>query len=311
MNRWHGGLVAGVFGLVLGGALQAAPPANMPAVAAGDLTPAQSAQLSLDLAATMERMEKYNDAIAQYERALAFDARNHQALRRLAVLYSKTGQFERADVYFQKAASVEPRNANVFNDWGRSYYLRGNWQAAEKKFDQALQIEPRHRLATNNLALALGQEKRYTEAFQIFRNGGLSEAQCHCNIAYILSSQGRVDEARNACNFARQLDPNCVKAEELLTQLGQPEHAEIQKASYQQPTACPDGTCPAPTSMVKPAATTCPATTTCPAVTTCPCPACAVQPATVQPATVEPAVTPPATPQPVYQSPDGKKWFVK
>src|SRR5262249_49931368 len=153
----------------------------------------------LDLAGSMERMEKVPDAIAQYERTLSYDGKNQQALRRLGVLYSKTGQFERADTCFHKVANLQPHNANVFNDWGRSYYLRGNWAMAEVNFRHALEIEPHHMLATNNLALALGQEKHYAEAFQIFRDGGLTEAQAHCNMAYILNSQGRTEEARAAC----------------------------------------------------------------------------------------------------------------
>src|ERR1051326_2807736 len=218
MIRWQRGLWAGVLGMTLSSTLHAAATVNAPATSvggmadmgAGQMTPAQSAQLALDLATSMERIEKYPDAIAQYERALAYDAGNPQAIRRLAVLYSKTGQFDRADVYFQKAAHAQPHNANVFNDWGRSYYLRGNWTMAEKKFRDALQTEPRHRLALNNLALTLGQEKRYSEAFQIFRNGGLSDAQAHCNMAYILSSQGRVEEARSASQPAKTPDANCV-----------------------------------------------------------------------------------------------------
>ena len=60
---------------------------------------------------------------------------------------------------------------------------------------QTSDFDPKHRLATNNLALTLGEEKRYSESFQIFRNSGLSEAQCHCNIAFILWSQGKLEEA--------------------------------------------------------------------------------------------------------------------
>ncbi|HEV3190460.1 MAG TPA: tetratricopeptide repeat protein [Polyangiaceae bacterium] len=274
MIRWQGGLVAGMLGLVSTAALQAATPVNMPAACTGDMTPAQSAQMSLDLAAALERTDKIPEAIALYERALALDAKCQQAMRRLAVLYSKTGQFDRADTCFQKAAAAQPKNANVFNDWGRSYYLRSNWTAAEAKFRMALQIEPRHRLAVNNLALALGQEKRYTEAFQIFRNGGLSEAQCHCNIAYILFSQGRADEARKACMLAKQIDANCVKADDLLTQLGPTKTPEVEKASFQGPAV----------EKVEPVEPECPK--------------------------ASPAMED-AGPQPVYQSPDGRKWYTK
>jgi Flp pilus assembly protein TadD len=274
MIRWQGGLVAGMLGLISTAALQAATPVNMPAACTGDMTPAQSAQMSLDLAAALERTDKVPEAIAQYERALNLESKNQQAVRRLAVLYSKSGQFDRADGFFQKAAAAQPRNANVFNDWGRSYYLRGNWSAAETKFRMALQIEPRHRLAVNNLALALGQEKRYTEAFQIFRNGGLSEAQCHCNMAYILFSQGRTDEARKACMLAKQIDANCVKADDLLTQLAPAKTPEVEKASFQGPTV----------ERAEPGETEGPK---------------------ASPASED------AGPQPVYQSPDGRKWYAK
>jgi Tfp pilus assembly protein PilF len=235
MTRWQCGVLAGAMGLAASTAVQAVPPATMSAVTGSEMTPAQSLQLCLDLAASLERVEKYKDAMAQYERALAIDPNNHQANRRLAVLCSKVGQYDRADLCFQKAVQGEPKNANVYNDWGRSYYLRGNWTAADKMFRAALQIEPRHRLAVNNLALTLGQQKRYAEAFQIFRNGGLSDAQAHCNIGYILLSQGRTEEARKACTLAKQLDPSCAKAEELLAQLGPAPQPEIEKVSCEAP----------------------------------------------------------------------------
>jgi Flp pilus assembly protein TadD len=281
MIRWQHSLVAGFVGMVLGGTLHAAAPVTMPAASTGDMTPAQSAQLAADLAGSMEHMDKYADAIAQYERALSFDSINQKALRRLGVLYSRTGQFERAEVCFRNIASLQPHNANVFNDWGRSYYLRGNWAMAEKKFRHALEIEPNHRLATNNLALTLGQEKHYAEAFQMFRDGGLSDAQAHCNMAYILSTQGRAEEARSACQLARRLDPNCTKADEMLAQLNSAERPTIEKATYEVPAAAP---------------------------------ATATTMGPVQPAT--PTVTPAAPvqsvgPQPIYTSPNGVKWYPK
>ena len=137
MNRWKNSMIAVMVGLGTSAVLQAAPVASAATASTrdmGEMTPAQALQLALDMAATLERIEKYPDAMGQYERALAIDPRNAQAMRRMAVLCSKTGQFERADMYFQKAVHAQPHNANVLNDWGRSYYLRASYAAAEKKW---------------------------------------------------------------------------------------------------------------------------------------------------------------------------------
>jgi tetratricopeptide (TPR) repeat protein len=312
--------VTGVLTLALAGAALAAPPppANMPLISAGELSPEQSLKLSLELAATLEKMQQYPDAIAQYERVLTLSANNVHAMHRLAILYARVGEFDRADQNFQKLVKAQPHDASVLNDWGRSYYLRNNWAESEKLYRRALQIDPKHKLAVSNLALALGQEKRYSEAFQIFRNSGLSEAQAHCNIAFILWSQGRNDEARKACQLAKQLDPTCRKAQDLLAQLDPTQRPVVQRAAYQPPAmalpqqyaGAPQGR-PLPSSQYTRYADS--STDFAPPPVTNPAPATAPTATPTHDSALPQAnpTGPVANSPPIYQSPSGTKWFAK
>src|SRR5207248_11440426 len=144
-------------------------------------------------------------------RVIALDPNNLYALRRLAILYDCVGKPDRSENLYQKLAKAAPRDATLFNDWGRHYYLANAFREAENKYRIALQLDSNLTLARCNLALALGRQDRYSEAFQTFCQAGLKEAEAHCNLGFIFFTQGKLDQARQECCTAHQLDPSCRK----------------------------------------------------------------------------------------------------
>jgi Flp pilus assembly protein TadD len=186
---------------------------------AGELPTTQAIQVALSIGQSAEKAGNEDAALEQYEKVRALDKDNVQAARRLAVLYDKHGEFSKADAEYRKVVKVRPRDPDVFNDWGYSHYLRNHSSEAEKHLRHALALAPDHARAHCNLGLVLGQQERYSEALQAFRDAHLSEAEAHCDLAFIYLTKGKLEDARREAQAASKLDSGCTKARDVLAKL--------------------------------------------------------------------------------------------
>jgi Flp pilus assembly protein TadD len=189
------------------------------APASGDLTRDQALKTCLTYAESLDKNGSDEAAVEQYEKVLRLSPDHPIATRRLAVLYDRRADFTRAEAAYRKLAKTHPRDADLMCDWGYSFYLRNDWKEAEAKFRRALELDKRHIRARCNLGLALGQQDRFAEALQAFREAGLDEADAHCNLAFVYWTKSRFDEAERECFLARQKNPSCSKAKDLLVQI--------------------------------------------------------------------------------------------
>jgi Tfp pilus assembly protein PilF len=240
MTRWAKvGPVMGLAGLLLTqagcmGTGWNAPLAwtNSVASSSGTLRPNemptnQTLQASLDLAQKLEKGGNEADAAKQYESVLKQEANNLQAMRRLAVLYDNSCEFSKADEMYRKVAKALPKDPDLYNDWGYSYYMRTKFDEAETKLRRALVLDPNHQRARCNLGLALGQMGRLDDAKKAFQDAHLSEAEVHCNLAFIHLCRAEKNKdtlaaARREAQLAVQQDPYCNQAKLLLAQMDNP-----------------------------------------------------------------------------------------
>jgi len=224
----HGAMALGLTGLILVQAGCVSTSASLttavlPAAPAShdELSKDKQIQTTLAFARNLDKSGSDDGAIDQYEKLLKLVRDHPESLRRLAVLYDRRADFSNAESAYKKLARSHSRDADLMCDWGYSYYLRNNWREAEAKLRRALEIDSHHARARCNLGLVLGQEDRFDEALTMFRQAGLEEADAHCDLAFVYWSRGRsfYDRARRECVLARQLNPACSKAQELLAQL--------------------------------------------------------------------------------------------
>lgn len=181
--------------------------------------------------ATAEAMEKNGheaEAIQQYELARKYDSSMPRISRRLAVLYDRQADFAHATQEYQRAIQETPKDADLLNNYGYFHYERGAWLEAEKWLRQALNANPQHVTASVNLALTLGQEGRYNEAFDLFAKS-VGEAEAHVNMGFIYQTHGKRDEAKQAYRKALQLRPDLRLASDALAKLENPTPAESPK----------------------------------------------------------------------------------
>jgi tetratricopeptide (TPR) repeat protein len=198
-------------------------------------------QTTLAYARNLDKSGSDEGAIEQYEKLVKIVPDHPESLRRLAVLYDRRADFSNAESCYKKLARLHSRDADLMCDWGYSYYLRNNWRDAEAKLRRALELDSRHARARCNLGLVLGQQDRFDEAFMMFRQAGLEEADAHCDLAFVYWTRGKsyYDRARRECALARQLNPACGKAQELLAMLNEAQSPRGARLAAQSPAQKP------------------------------------------------------------------------
>lgn len=201
---------------------QAAPPA--------ELSSKDSAKLCLRTAHEFDKQGQIEAAIRLYEKARASEPSTEKvASRRLAVLYDRAGDFSKASIEYDALLKANPKDADLLNDLGYSYYCRGDWANAEAHLTKAVQLDSNHKRAWVNLGLALAQQSKWDESYQAFCKA-VRPADAHCNIAFILGAQGRIEEAKAQYREALKLDPGMQLAQAGLAHLENPKPIAEERA---------------------------------------------------------------------------------
>jgi Tfp pilus assembly protein PilF len=160
------------------------------------LSSTQIADLKIAYARTLEKRGNDDLAEAAYLEALKLDPARTDAYARLAMIYDGRGQFGQSGDMYHKALAAQPKNADLHCNFGYSLYLQGKWAEAESCLREALVIAPDHARAHNNLGLVLARAGRCDEALAEFRRAGCREDDAQVNLAYALTLERRLPEAR-------------------------------------------------------------------------------------------------------------------
>lgn len=199
-----------------------------------ELPARRAAEVCLATAQQLETAGKDSEAIQQYERARHFHSDLPEATHRLAILYDRTGDVRRAEQAFAAALKQSPKHADLHNDWGFFLASQQRWPEAEAAYRRALDLSPDNPRATTNLALALGEQGRYADAFALFAQVS-GPAAAHSNLGVLLARHGRETEARDAFRQALAADPHHGHARQFLAALEPPPSAGVQPAAHHQP----------------------------------------------------------------------------
>ncbi len=74
----------------------------------------------------------------------------------LAASYDRIGRFDLADRAYRQAIRLDGETTQILNNLGYSYMLRGNLTAAREKFHEALERDPDNQTIQNNITLLNG-----------------------------------------------------------------------------------------------------------------------------------------------------------
>jgi Tfp pilus assembly protein PilF len=180
------------------------PAAN--ARSAGELTPAQAAQLCLAAGEDLEKSGFTAEAIRQLENARRHDPAVRGVSRHLAVLYDLQGEPIRAENEYRQALEEQKNNAELLNDFGYFHYRYNHLQMAESWLRIALTVDPKCKRAWVNLGQVLACQGRGEESFRAFAHV-LRPAEACSNLGVLLAKQGNTAEARRVLEQALALEP--------------------------------------------------------------------------------------------------------
>ncbi|MGL4421077.1 MAG: tetratricopeptide repeat protein [Gemmataceae bacterium] len=197
-------------------------PTSSEARAVDTLPTVESGKLSLAMAESLDKEGKEIEAIAYYEKARSeYPGSNERCSRRLAVLYDRCDEQAKAMNEFTELLKSNPKDSNLLNDVGYSYYNRGQWAIAEDHLRRSVTADKKNKRAWTNLGLALAQQEKYAEAVNAFEKA-ISPADTQANIAFVMLTQGKREEAKLTYERALAIEPQCKLAQEGLLKLNTP-----------------------------------------------------------------------------------------
>ncbi len=81
------------------------------------------------------------EAISDYKQAIAYKPDYPDALNRLGLILTRTGQLNDAIAYFKKALALVPTNAVIHRNLGTALQMAGRTEEAEREFAAAEQLD--------------------------------------------------------------------------------------------------------------------------------------------------------------------------
>jgi serine/threonine-protein kinase len=148
-------------------------------------------------------------ALADFDRALALDPANVDALREKAAALQALNQLEQAEALFKRAVELQPRYWGNHSYLGAFYYRRGRYAEAEAAFRKAVDLAPDNPRAWANLGALLHEAGgRSDEAVAALKKSlALRPSyRAAANLGLIEFTQGRFTEAARAYEQAVALD---------------------------------------------------------------------------------------------------------
>jgi tetratricopeptide (TPR) repeat protein len=141
----------------------AQPPLGAPAGEAGLLGSDPNDDLSLGK--KQYRAGNFGDAEKYFRHAAELHPRDAEAWLGLAASYDRLRRFDLADRAYAQAIGIVGRTAEILNNQGYSYMLRGDYKRARLKLAEAQGKDPGNKYVLNNLQL-LEDSSRTGKAIQ-------------------------------------------------------------------------------------------------------------------------------------------------
>lgn len=151
---------------------------------------------------------KSQQAVVEFEKALAADPKHWKAHNNMALASIDLGELELAEAHYRESLAIEPQPA-IYSDLGFVLERQGMVEEANELYRKSLELDPGSASAHYNLAGSLARRGEFAAAERHFR-AALEErpnAQTFTGLGIVLGQQGRVDEAVASLRRAIEEDP--------------------------------------------------------------------------------------------------------
>jgi tetratricopeptide (TPR) repeat protein len=165
---------------------------------------------------------RMNDAIADFQRALAISPDHLVALQNLGNAYRTTGNWPEAQQVLEHAVQVAPQDAESNYALAMTYAPQGDTDRAYQYLQRALKIRPDYPEALNNLGVLLLRTQRVDEAISTFQQCirvAPDFPQGYINLAKVYAVQQKPEQARSVLQQLLAHRPEDPTAKQMLDQL--------------------------------------------------------------------------------------------
>jgi tetratricopeptide (TPR) repeat protein len=163
----------------------------------------------------LEALGRANDALACCDQALQLAPQSEQALIAKAIILGALGQIEEARAHCDRALKINPRNEQAWVNIGVALDALNRPLEALSCYNNALQLNPRNEQAWFNAGVVLGDRGRHEEALGCCERAltlNPRNEQAWVNKGLTLGELQRPDEALECYECALALDPNLAPA---------------------------------------------------------------------------------------------------
>ena len=161
-------------------------------------------------------LEKPQDALRSFDRVIAADEENVNALSGRAAALAELGQFEDALQALERVLRLgAPRPAHILNNRGNALLRLGRMEPAFTTYRRATEIDPdliEPKINSGNVFMLAGQPQQALTVFQEALHDHDALPALHVNAAAALTEMERYDEAIEACDRAIALEPGHSRA---------------------------------------------------------------------------------------------------
>jgi tetratricopeptide (TPR) repeat protein len=175
----------------------------------------EDAEYHVDLGITYKAQERYEEAIAVYQKAIELDPQYAFAYNNLGITYDDQKRYEEAIAAYQKAIELNPQYAAAYNNLGNTYKNQKRYEEAIAAYQKAIELNPQYAAAYYNLGNTYRDQKRYEEAIAAYQKAielDPQDAAAYNNLGNTYRDQKRYEEAIAVYQKAIELDPQYVFA---------------------------------------------------------------------------------------------------
>ena len=163
----------------------------------------------------LQELDRINQALADYDRALALDPDYADAVNGRGSILQKLDRTHEAEVTLRRAIELRPDYSEAYCNLGTVLIDLGNLFEAEIAIRHAVELKPNSTAALCNLGKLLGDLGRCDEAEAVIRHAVALKphhSEGHFHLGTVLNKSGRFDEAETATRRALELNPNLAGA---------------------------------------------------------------------------------------------------
>jgi len=154
--------------------------------------------------------KKYNQAIADYKKALKKKPNDAVVHRNLGDAYDDIGDLDEAIKEYNEAIKINPKYAGAYSDRGYVYDKKGAEKKALEDYNKAIKIDPKYATAFHNRGILYGNKGEFYRAFENLNKAvelDPKEVAHLSNRGFLYLMNGDMDKALADYTEAIKLDP--------------------------------------------------------------------------------------------------------